>query len=352
MANYWACKGWHITMLTLDDGSASPCYDLDSRVHHIPLDIAGDSINQVVGCLNNLRRIHRLRHTLHKISPDVVVSFVDKTNVITLLATLGMKLRVIVSERSDPAVYRIGRVWEQLRWLTYMFADGIVVQNTGALAYFQPRFHGRTTVIPNPVVKPPVGEHQVTRSQHSHSVIAMGRLSQEKRFDLLLLAFAQLKERHPNWNLTILGEGPLRQVLESLRDQLGLTSRVFLLGYVRNTYYHLEKADLFVMCSRFEGFPNALCEAMACGLPVISTDCPSGPREIIRGGENGLLVQPEDVNVLALAMDSLMSDEKERKRLGSRAVEVIERFSLEKIMRMWEEVLGASSRHELLEPKC
>jgi glycosyltransferase involved in cell wall biosynthesis len=166
------------------------------------------------------------------------------------------------------------------------------------------------------------------------------------------LAFAQLKERHPNWNLTILGEGPLRQVLESLRDQLGLTSRVFLLGYVRDTYYYLKKADLFVMCSRFEGFPNALCEAMACGIPVISTDCPSGPREIIRSGENGLLVQPEDVNALALAMDSLMSDEKERKRLGSRAVEVIERFSLEKIMRMWEEVLDASSGHKVLGPKC
>lgn len=344
MANYWAGKGWEITLLTFDNGIVPPFYDLDSRICHIPLGLAGESPNLITAIWNNLQRIRTLRTGIYNSKPDVVISFMNITNAIALLATRGLNIPVVVSERIDPARYPIGRIWEQMRQWTYPFADRIVVQTKGTLNYFSSKLQARTCTIPNPVLLQLKVKEPSDKLLGERSLIAMGRLDKQKGFDLLLQAFAQLKARYPEWTLMILGEGALRSELESLRNQLGLTERVHFLGQVKNPSKFLKQADLFILSSRFEGFPNALCEAMACGLPVISTDCPSGPREIVRHDLDGILVPNEDVLALAAAMERLMSDEGYRKRLAARAPEVVERFTLEKVMGMWEAVISEVTR--------
>jgi glycosyltransferase involved in cell wall biosynthesis len=200
-------------------------------------------------------------------------------------------------------------------------------------------------VIPNPV-KPGLNGSKYPSSCRGsgRSVVAMGRLTRQKRFDLLLRAFHQCAKKHDGWSLIILGEGEERRSLEALTSELGLRGRVSLSGLVQEPTQILKGAELFVMSSQYEGFPNALLEAMACGVAVISTDCASGPREIIRDGVNGVLVPPNDVEALASAMDRLMSNQAERQRLGANAREVTERFSIGKIMNMWDELLTHTCR--------
>jgi GalNAc-alpha-(1->4)-GalNAc-alpha-(1->3)-diNAcBac-PP-undecaprenol alpha-1,4-N-acetyl-D-galactosaminyltransferase len=342
MANYWAERGWEITLLIFTDGKEPPFYQLDPRINYRPLDIAKVSTNPVAGIWNNLTSRKSLRTAIVESKPDVVISFLERTNVITILATRSLNIPLLVSVRNDPAMLSPGKMWEILRRWTYPFADRVVVQTERAGNYFPAKLKNRIVVMPNPVILPPTTmSEEIANLPTDRSLIAIGRLTSQKGFDLLLQALAQLKDTHPDWTLTILGEGELRPQLESLRDQLGLKDRVDLPGRVKNPHEFLSQADIFIMSSRFEGFPNALCEAMVCGLPVISTDCPNGPREIIRDGVDGVLVPSEDVPALAAAMDRLMSDPELRKSLAAAAPELAARFSLEKVMLMWELLVKA-----------
>jgi GalNAc-alpha-(1->4)-GalNAc-alpha-(1->3)-diNAcBac-PP-undecaprenol alpha-1,4-N-acetyl-D-galactosaminyltransferase len=171
------------------------------------------------------------------------------------------------------------------------------------------------------------------------TILAVGRLYPEKGFDLLLEAFAKCAAAHPNWNLRIIGEGPERELLAQLIGQFGLLERVRIDPVLPDLSSSLTQADLFVLSSCHEGFPNVLLEAMAAGVPVISFDCESGPRDIIRHGIDGVLVPAGDVGALALALDRLMGSAADRAQLAERAPEVIERFSLAKIATMWRNVL-------------
>jgi len=156
----------------------------------------------------------------------------------------------------------------------------------------------------------------------------------------LLEAFVTLARKYYNWNLVILGEGPERRALETQVQAFGLDGRVFLPGRVGNVGEWYERADVYVMSSRFEGFPNALAEAMAHGLPAVSFDCDTGPRDIIRPEVDGLLVLPGNVDALTAALDRLMDDAALRAQFAARAVEVRERFSMERIAGMWEELFA------------
>jgi GalNAc-alpha-(1->4)-GalNAc-alpha-(1->3)-diNAcBac-PP-undecaprenol alpha-1,4-N-acetyl-D-galactosaminyltransferase len=233
-----------------------------------------------------------------------------------------------------------------LRLWTYPRADQTVVLNQKAKSYFPARIQEQTTIIPNPVLLE--GDENGDDEPFSGSVIvAMGRLTEEKRIEDLLRAFALLKDQNPEWNLKIMGDGPLRSELEFMRDSLGLQQRVDFLGVVKDPYSVLRRADLFVLPSRFEGFPLALCEAMACGLPVISTEYHDGVRDIIDDGVNGVLVPVGEIKTMSLAMNRLMGDENERKRLGAKAVDILHQFGLEKIMGTWEGLI----EREIVEKK-
>ncbi|REE98207.1 glycosyltransferase family 4 protein [Thermomonospora umbrina] len=190
----------------------------------------------------------------------------------------------------------------------------------------------RTERIPNPL-----HTLDVPRTDHTGKVIvAAGRLTRQKGFDLLLDAFAEVVERHPDWTLRIYGAGPREKRLRAQIHRHHLYNHAFLMGTVQGFDDELAQASIYALSSRFEGFAMVVLEALNCGVPLVSFDCPTGPREIIRDGENGLLVPPEDSAALAAGLCRLIDDRGFRRRLGTVAVSTAAEYGPETIRRRWE----------------
>lgn len=330
-----------MTVISFSNAS-SDYFNLDAAVARHELDLERPSARMQQAIKNNIRRIRALRTVLCEIAPDVVVSFMDQVNVLTLLASFNLGLPVVVSERIDPRAMPIKRVWSALRKLMYRQAKAVVVQTEGLRAWAN-RFTspGRVWVIPNTVDWRFTGNSAVggkTR-QYKKEIVAMGWLTEQKGFDLLLGAFAQVSECKDNWMLLIIGDGPERPTLIELARELGIEKQVKFVGIVSTPWKLIKNASLFVLSSRYEGFPNVLIEAMACGVPVISFDCPSGPSEIIEDGVNGVLVPPGEVGKLASAMERLMINGTERYRLASKGKHDAKQYTMDKVMPGWEELL-------------
>jgi glycosyltransferase involved in cell wall biosynthesis len=179
-----------------------------------------------------------------------------------------------------------------------------------------------------------------TQLPEGKNIVAMGQLIWQKGFDLLLDVFARVSKTDKNWNLIIAGTGIMRDELHQQVKKLGLEDSVFFLGHVRNPFAIFAKCDIFVLSSRYEGFPNVLLEAMVCGLPPVSFDCPSGPGEIIQQGINGFLVPPEDIKSMGNTLYELMKDEELRVDIGKEASKVRGRYTPDKIMKQWDKLIN------------
>lgn len=337
-------NGHSVTVITLYSEDTD-FYALPKGAERMALGIDGNSATVIHGLANNLNRLRILRRAIKSSRPDVVVSHILSTNVMTILAVGKMPIPVIAVEHNDPGMNPAGRIWDTLRRRTYPRARKLVSVSRGVDEQFSWLPTEKRTVIHNPLElledEQAFSEPDKETDPQRQWITAMGRLTAQKGFDLLLQAFARITRQHSDWGLMIIGAGELRGELEELRDKLGLSESVSFAGLLANPLPALRNSKLFVMASRFEGFPYAALEAMACGLPVIYTDCPSGPREIIRNGVDGLLVPNGDVTALAAAMDRLMSDDVERARLAACASEVLERFGAAKIVAQWEDLFAA-----------
>lgn len=337
VANGLADRGHKVSVLTFQPEDTAPHYPLSPSIALRQLDLATHGGSFLSGLGNNLRRIRTLRRQLRRLAPDAVVAFMDATSVLCILATRGLAMPVFAAEHIDPAHHDIGPIWTMLRQLSYPFATKVLLLTSGIDAYFSPRIRARCVVMPNPVEVDCSGDPQL--ELHGQAVVGMGRLHPQKGFDLLLRAFAKIVQQHPKAMLWILGEGPERGVLEALRDALGLSGRAFLPGAVTNPGPVLRQAEVFALPSRYEGFPLALCEALACGLPAVSTRFSVGVKDIAHHEENALVIPPNDVDVLSMALDRLLGDEALRARLAAAAPLILQRYGLESVLDRWEALI-------------
>ncbi|MGV3484938.1 MAG: glycosyltransferase family 4 protein [Planctomycetaceae bacterium] len=334
-------RGHQVTLLTLDNGQQNR-YPVAAGVRQVALDVMSDSRSKLAAVANTLRRCRALRSAIESSHPDVVLSFCDATNVLTLLATLGSKTPVIVSERSDPAQQCLAWPWSFLRPRLYRRAREIIVLTDAAAKTVSPWCPRPPVVIASAIDPPPALERPRLAISGQRHLVGIGRLEREKGFDRLINAFANVATLHPQWQLRIVGEGSCREQLERQVESLGLRSRVCFTGWVKPIWPSLEDADLFALTSRYEGFPSALMEAMAAGVAIIAVDCDSGPRAIVRDNVDGLLIANSD-EAIAVALDRCMGDAALREHLGREAVHVTARFGWEAMVDAYERRLTAAA---------
>ncbi|MDX2202690.1 MAG: glycosyltransferase [Hyphomicrobiaceae bacterium] len=298
----------------------------------------------------NARRLSRMRSALLETEPDAAISYLDGTNELFLLATLGCRFRKYVYCQNDIAQRpHYDSRWAALRRMTYPLAHGVVFLDSEQAQRANVAYPSWNCIgIPNPVpdldFEPGESERALieTLVERRRWLVAMGRLVPQKGFDMLFAAFAKLAPSFPDWNLLILGEGKLRQTLQKQLEVAGLADRVRMPGLVRNPHAVMRRCDLFVLSSRYEGQALALAEALSCGLPAVSFDCPSGPRLIVRDGVDGLLAEANNVEALAEALATLMRDDVRRASMAKEAPDARERFGADRIAAVWDDLLGGA----------
>lgn len=284
----------------------------------------------------NVQRIKKLRALIKEYRPAVLISFMAEPNYRALLASVGLPVKTVISVRNDPEIEYRGRAGHVLAKTLLPTADGCVFQTSDAKSWFPEGLQKKSVIIMNQV-NPKF--FAIERTAAPRDIVATGRLNPQKNHELLIRAFSRIAGKTDE-NLRIYGAGELKEKLSELIDSLGLAERVFLCGASDDVPAVLADAKLFVMSSDYEGMPNSLLEALAAGLPCISTDCPcGGPREVIESGENGLLVPVKDEEKLAEAMLTLLKDEALAEKLAAEAGLRAEKFRPDAVFAQWREYI-------------
>ena len=343
---------FEVVFVTLD-GYRSDFYTLHHSVKRIAMDMSGATAG-MGKYLMNLRRMIAFRKIVRAEKPDIVLGMITRHAVISILACILLPVKVVVSERNYPGKRKNHSMWEILRKYTYRYADAHVVQTSKIAEWLRENTKSTNIhIIPNSISWPlenfePILAPSDFVKQDEKLIIAAGSFKEQKGFDLILDAIPGVLEKHPEWKLVILGgrvdedeknSGDLvREQLMSLIAEKHLENRVLLPGKAGNMTEWYQRADIFVLSSRFEGFPNVLLEAMASGTACVSFNCDTGPADLIQHGINGMLVEELNTKELGMTVYEVMNQPGLRKKLADNAIKVRNTFSEEKIMKLWIEI--------------
>ena len=303
-------------------------------------------------------KIISIARLIKKDKPDIVFSLLSVTNVIAILARLlsGVHSKVIVSERNHPSISlrneMYGGITKFLMKHCYPKAESIIAISQGIKKDLLENFHlpeEKIEVIYNPVDIAEIETLSVEETEHPWFksglpiLISVGRLTRQKDHSSLIKVFSRVRQSLP-CRLLIIGTGEEEENLVNMVNALGLNSDVEFLGFQRNPFKYIARSSLFILSSLYEGFGNVIVEAMSLGLPVISTDCPSGPSEIIEHGKSGILVPPKDEGALEQAILNLLTDDELRRQLSHGARMRAQYFALNKMTERYSSVFLQTSR--------
>lgn len=374
LANGWCRQGYRIAVLTYS--SEKDAYSLDEGVSRFSLGHPGCGDAQDVSAprwtlrrylswnlspilyalsldreytwgilrriLSQYTTILRLRAMLETIDTRCVVSFMGLVNIQTILACRKLDRRVIISERNDPSVQKLGVPWEVGRKKYYRQADLVTANSKGALKTMESYVErSKLAFVPNPLTTAP--EVTPYESGAPYFVI-VARLHAQKAHDILLSAFAQVTRVLPAWRLVIVGKGDLEADLRRQAQELGIEDLVDWRGHATNPFPYYLGASIFVLPSRTEGMPNSLMEALSCGLPSIITNASPGPMELVTHEQNGLVVPPDDATSLADAMIRLGKGDGLRNQMGAAARLSVADYEAAKALAAWGKVIGLPPR--------
>lgn len=343
LASFLVAHDHQVTVITLDFVGTDQ-YQVDPRVQRIGLGLMRDSRNLLEAILANRRRVRSLSQQLRVLRPDVVISFTDKMNIITLASQ--PQAPVILAERSDPRKQKLSRLWESWRHRTYPRAKTMVALTEPIATALRERFpKNQVVVIPNAVAINSSSLHENHEDEpgktnkSKYRAIAVGRLSPEKGFDLLLKAWKLAAPIDSNWELVIVGDGPTRPQLESLLADLRLENNVRLGGWCHDIASQYRAADLYISSSHYEAMSRSLLEALSYRLPVIATRATDGLEELVQENVNGWLVPTGDVEALAEAIRAAMSPMTKRLEMGKHSASLVQRHAWENIGPRWLDLI-------------
>ena len=313
-------------------------YHIDSKIARFYL----DENNNHGAVLRALTRVYRLHRYLITNKCQILFAFLDGAVEYAVLSTRFSHVKVIVSERNDPSQYY--KTWWQKIWIRtiYNAADAAVFQTPDAQRWFGQSIQRRSKIIYNPVRDE---FYNVERCPIPNRIVTCGRYEPQKNHHMLIDAMAIAIKRYPALKLSIYGTGELKDSLQDHIHQAGLEDSIILEGNVQDVPAVLKTAEIFVLSSDFEGAPNALMEAMAMGVPTISTDCPcGGPKMLLGDNENGVLVPVADAQSMADAIYKLHTDTNLQQIYSERSSLFAEKFKISNVIYDWKSIINIAMK--------
>jgi glycosyltransferase involved in cell wall biosynthesis len=336
LMHYWAKKGHDISCFTFDD-ETSDFYSLPDGIHYHPLNIATSSNTSIGKLIGRGKQIFKLRKVIKNHKPDVVVSFVFVTNILLILATRGLNTKTIVSERNDPSRQSEGQAWDFLRKKTYNWAHWVTVNSQNGFDTLQAYVASSKLMLTLNRLTSPDPLYILDYAEKEDVILSVARLTKQKDHATLLRAFSLVQAKHPNWKLMLAGDGPLRAALEALAKSLSIENKVTFKGQIENPYNEYARAKLYVMSSLHEGTPNALLEAMSCGVTPIISDSVYGALPYIENSEQ--IFNTADVRDLTNKITAFIENEGRIKAAAKQAIRAVKPLQSDDIFKSWDMLL-------------